>query len=331
MTWAAHRMSQWLVASIVALIPIAAFCAEESVPEERVVQTVQHGAYTFNVHSKNYGTLNAVSRLEVVKNGVVLAPEKWKDWFGRPLTNNEVWVSKRLRDVTGNGTLDVIVGSVGGGTDRYKLYYIFELGRELRYAGYVSTRRVPAEFVDLDGKPGLEVRTVDDVFAHYSKGDQGVFRPPTVVMRFVDGKYEVALDLMRMPRQLAKRRDLYVRKVENIYVQRPPQLPIPIDPSPEELAAFAREVRDIAVWRQDHRPIPLELTHMMWNLIYAGEADRAVAFFHAAWPDWRNDKDEFFREFYQCQLRASDYWPAIAAMNGLPAEEPVGECPGPYD
>ena len=100
------------------------------------------------------------------------------------------------------------------------------------------------------------------------------------------------------------------------------------EPVKEELAAFAREVRDSPIWREEHRPIPKKFTHVMWKLIYAGYADEAIWYFHLAWPGWREGKDEFYREFYQCQLRASRYWPAIAAMNGLPAEKPIGDCPG---
>ncbi len=327
----ARRMSRWLFASIVALIPVAAYCAEDSVPEERLVQSVQHGIYTFNVHRTEYSALNVVSRLEVLKNGVVLPFSDWVNWYDSPLEDNEISVFHLGQDVTGNGVPDVVVRRTTVGNRQYHGYYVFELGSKLRHVDGVYTGNALAEFVDLDGKPGLEVETVDDVFKYYWKGDQGTFRPPRVVLRFKDGKYQIAPDLMRMPRRDLKNPELFAIGVDDINVRRPKQRPIPKDPTPEELAAFALEVRDSPVWRQDHRPIPRELTHVMWNLIYVGAAERAVQFFHSAWPDWREGKDEFFREFYQCQLRVSDYWPAIAEMNGLPAEKPVGDCPGLYD
>ena len=321
-------MSLWLVASIVVLIPIAAQCAEDPVPEERLVQSVQHGDYIFSVYMTAHSASDIRSRLEVIKSGSALPYTDWVDWYDTPLEDDRISVSDHVQDVSGNGEPEVIVRTSGGRNRRYHSYYVFELGQNLRHVDTVYTGHALVEFIDLDGRPGLEVETVDDVFKYYWKGDQGTFRPPRVVLRFEDGKYQLAPDLMRLPRRDLKNPELFAIGVDDIYVRRPKQRPIPKDPTPEELAAFALEVRDSAVWRQDHRPIPRELTHVMWNLIYTGEADRAVQFLHSAWPGWREGKDDFFREFYQCQLRASRYWPTIAEMNGLPAEKPVGDCPG---
>ena len=154
MTWAAHWMSRWLVASIVAVIPVAAHSAEDSEPEERLVQSVQHGVYTFNVHRTEHSAMFVDSRLEVLKNGVVLPFSDWVDWDDSPMEDNEIWVFKRAQDVTGNGTLDVIIESSGGGNRWYYGYDIFELGSDLRHVGSFYTGYVQAQFIDLDGRCG---------------------------------------------------------------------------------------------------------------------------------------------------------------------------------
>ena len=81
------------------------------------------------------------------------------------------------------------------------------------------------------------------------------YRPPRVVLRFKDGRYRVAPDLMRVPRRDLKNPELFAIGVDHIYVGRPKQGPIPKDPSPEELAALALEVRDNPVWRRGDRVI----------------------------------------------------------------------------
>ena len=118
---------------------------------------------------------------------------------------------------------------------------------------------------------------------------------PDVVMRFRGGMYRADAELMRAP-----------------------------PPAAHELERLANAVRTSPVWDTGLEP---ELWRVMLNLIYTGNASVAREFFEAAWPKGRAGKEEFAHEFWECQLRHSQYWPTIKEMNGLAGDQPAEDCP----
>jgi hypothetical protein len=98
-------------------------------------------------------------------------------------------------------------------------------------------------------------------------------------------------------------------------------------PAEPELRAAADQVRALSWWTQYRRPPP-KLWEVMLDLIYGGNFPLARPFLDWAWNDVVAGKEEFWNELIKCQTRKSEFWPYIAALNGLAAEKPEGECPG---
>jgi hypothetical protein len=108
---------------------------------------------------------------------------------------------------------------------------------------------------------------------------------PRVVLRWRDGAFRLAPELMRRPA-----------------------------PPAALLRARAAEIRRL---RGDgDRGVPVRLWREVLDLVYAGQAETAWRLFDLAWPPKaRVGKDEFLLELRQ-RLRESRYWREIVALNG---------------
>jgi len=109
------------------------------------------------------------------------------------------------------------------------------------------------------------------------------YRPPDVILRYQDGAYRIAADLMRKPA-----------------------------PSREDLESNAVQVLDDASWRGEtgleKNLVPESLWSTMLELLYTGHPDLAWQFFEMAWPPDISGKDEFLSEFH-ASLKKGRYWP----------------------
>jgi hypothetical protein len=63
------------------------------------------------------------------------------------------------------------------------------------------------------------------------------------------------------------------------------------------------------------------------DLVYSGDMATVRALIDGDWPLAAPGKEAFLREFLECQLRRSHYWPAIARLNNVPAAPPSKGCP----
>ena len=179
------------------------------------------------------------------------------------------------RDVTGNGVPDLVVSEYTGGAHCCFLAHVFELGREFRKVATLDARDGDlSHFEDLDGDGSLEFVTNDFTFAYWrtSFADSPA---PRVVLKYRDGAYRVAPELMRRPA-----------------------------PAAAELERRGREVREAPQWRA--RRMPSALWTTMLDLIYEGHAETAWAFLNSSWPRTEAEKEDFRREFLE-QLRKSPY------------------------
>ncbi|MCC5787203.1 MAG: hypothetical protein JJU33_10940 [Phycisphaerales bacterium] len=181
------------------------------------------------------------------------APESAQTVFGRG------------QDVTGDGTVDLIVTEFTGGSNCCTNYYIYRVGS----AGPELVDEIRAEyggrFADLnrDGKPEFEGR--DWSFAHW-RASFAESPAPRIVLAFDGRRYKLSTELMRTsapnPRQLEE-------KIESVL----------LDPS----------------W-EDGRP-PVTLWSEALDLIYSGHPELGMRFIRMAWPSNIEGADEFIAEF----------------------------------
>lgn len=197
-------------------------------------------------------------------------------------------------DVTGDGSLDVILTEYSGGAHCCFTTYIFELRGPLNMIT-LYTGDGGASFEDLDELPGLEIVVSDDNFTYWINGFAG--SPfPQVVLRYTNGTYQLDLDLTWQPR-LAE----------------------------SNLLRLATEVKN-GEWHLNADYLPDDFLSVITDLIYAGHFDQALEFIELAWPPNKPAQDEFVAELFQCRLRRSEYWPAIAELNHLAPEQPLAGC-----
>jgi hypothetical protein len=188
------------------------------------------------------------------------------------------------KDITGTGRPTLVLEEVTGGAHCCLVLHIFEIGKEFRKIATLDVKdAMNSCFKDLDGDANLELMTRDVTFAYWrtSFGDSPM---PDVILRFHNGAYRVATDLMRKPA-----------------------------PADQELAEEARKVREAGEWNRQQEP-PTVLWAWMLDLIYAGHAELAWKFFEMAWPSDRPVADEFLHDF-RGRLAEGPYWSDIEAMN----------------
>lgn len=201
------------------------------------------------------------------------------------------------QDITGDGVPDLIVSDYSGGAHCCTTYHILSLGAwEVVTLQELDAGHAGAHFVDVDGDGLPEMRTMENAFAYWN-GPFAGSSFPKVTLKWIDGRYQVAGDLMRADA-----------------------------PSDSELRKRAAAIRTNEYWlRQlavDSSALPpADLWGEMIDLIYTGHADLAWQFFRDAWPDERPGRDMFLVDFI-AQLTQCQYWEGVRAMNvprGSPA------------
>jgi hypothetical protein len=95
-------------------------------------------------------------------------------------------------------------------------------------------------------------------------------------------------------------------------------------PTAAELDDVAAEIRAAATSDPDPPPV---LWAKMLDLIDTGNAPAARALLDRAWALDEETRETFHRDLVTCQLRRSQYWPDVAALNGWAAEPPPRDCP----
>ena len=201
-------------------------------------------------------------------------------------------------DITGTGRPNAVILEYSGGAHCCNENYIFELAEPFKVIE-IHSRDFPIRFKELDGRPGLEIILLDTIFLFWKTGlpDSPT---PKVILRYGQGGYRIATDLMKTPPMNRK-----------------------------EMLRRAKEIRTSTLWgRYECCPLDDRLLRVVVDLIYTGNAEQALEFADLAWPASFPGKKEVVNESFQCQMRYSDYWKNIAAMNGLPPGPPIGDCPG---
>lgn len=196
-------------------------------------------------------------------------------------------------DVLGNGKPNLVLGHWSGAAGCCYRIEVFEIGAEFRKVTEIDLQHsADAEFADVDGDGRVELVAEDWTFA----GWHAAFPEspaPQVILRFRDGAFHLATDVMKKPA-----------------------------PRYSDLIAKVQQVQASRGWDNPQDP-PSQLWATMLDLIYSGNARQAWRFCDAAWPRERGGRADFGKEF-QGQLAKSPYWADLKAMQGDSTLEEAG-------
>jgi len=198
-------------------------------------------------------------------------------------------------DINGDGVPEVIVYHYGNGAHCCFTYTIFSLGKNLKIVDVLHGEHSYFDFKDLDGDGQYEAIGRDWIFAYWNTSFAGS-PAPSVILRWKNGKYRLAEDLMKKP-----------------------------PPEKKEILKLAAELKKyVEVDQNPQLPWIPEWWAVMIKLIYTGNGKLAWEFCDLSWPvpeekssrkKYLKEKKMFLAEFKQ-QLRKSNYWADLKKMNG---------------
>ena len=177
-------------------------------------------------------------------------------------------------DLTGDGVPDVVVQAYTGGLHCCTQAIILGLGDSLSDLGAIDGADGEIEFEDVDGDSLPEARVGDWRFAYWREYPFVETMAPTVILKFRDGAFRPACDLMR-------------------------------DDPPDDRTLRQRAQELSRGWVAGDPPP--DLYGYAVELVYAGNADRAWRFLDLAWPDRIPGKDAFVRDLKD-RLTGSPCW-----------------------
>lgn len=244
---------------------------------------------------------------EILKDGkqVYLQKAKNKDetfFIGTMYKDDtDAVLVKMGMEFVGNSQPDLLISEWSGYANCCLTFHIFEIGPTFKKIGTINAEFGDAgpHFVHLDDNPkatGVAIRIRDWTFANWNT-DFADSPAPIVVLRFSDGEYRMAPDLMRAT--------------------------VPPAGALDSLAAAVRNYAPSAkggAWPDAH--VSPQLWATMLDLIYTGNADAAWKFLDSAWPPKVSGKDVFARDF-RAQLAKSQYWPVVKTMIAKPSTSPT--------
>ena len=158
------------------------------------------------------------------------------------------------------------------------------------------------DFRSAPGRTSLVMSASDFTFAYW-RAPFALSSTAPVILSYNDatGRYEADPELMRTP-----------------------------SPDPKKLKEDATAAKVIFQNSQDDTSdVPRDVTEPVLGLIYGGHLEDARHFLEAAWVGSPEARDDYWRELTECELRRSQFWPAVAKLNGLPPAKPVGKCGEP--
>jgi hypothetical protein len=188
--------------------------------------------------------------------------------------------------VTSRGIPEAVVGEWTGGAHCCFILHILELGEHFHEIAKIEADDSDgAGFQDLNHDGHFEFVGYDWVFAYWQTSFMQS-PAPKIVLRYSDGRFRLATDLMQKP-----------------------------VPSEKQLAATAEQIRNDEWGKDKPDPqrcgsgcgVPSSLSKNMLDLIYTGHADPAWRLLDQSWPPLRTGKPKFAHAFC-AQLKQSHYW-----------------------
>jgi hypothetical protein len=268
------RNGLFLIAALAAFVAVNPSAAKAGAPTDSLKTTSSFRDYTVRIYQ---GTDD--EHLKILKRGRIVHEMTGRRLYIGYMYGDEE--SSKLiamgSDITGRGVPNLVVSEYTGGAHCCLSFHIFEIGKEFRKIGVLDAKHSDlAHFEERSGEKGLVFVANDWAFAYWN-ASFAQSPAPEVILRFSDGRYRLAVDLMRKPA-----------------------------PPYETVEEQIRQVHADKAWKEDGRP-PVKLWEFMLYLIYTGNATAAWQFFEKAWVPGVPGKTEFLAEF-RSQLNKSQYW-----------------------
>jgi len=202
------------------------------------------------------------------------------------------------KDITKDGTPDLVIQVHSGGAHCCFGYYAFSLGSSFKKMVYFDGIDAEFQLKDMDDDGIYEFVGHDDTFAYWN-ASFAESPMPDVILRYEGDGLHLATDLMRQ-----------------------------LIPNPDVIMERVTEYREI-LEKKGNSPLRFNtgfymdfyppLWASMLDLIYAGWGDKAYEFFERAWPEQKVDRGRFLEEFKK-RLAKSPYWDELKKMNGWQEE-----------
>lgn len=244
---------------------------------------------------RTYRWPNPEGCLQILKSGAVVYSLESTDfksgnnfWHGAPIPVGT--------DLTGTGKPDAIVSEWSGGAHCCFTLHVFEIGDKFREIAKIQADHGDgSNFEDLNHDGSYEFVGYDWAFAYWRTAFMQS-PAPRVVLKYREGRFRLALDLMRTA-----------------------------DPTPKKFADTIERVRSDGEWFTHSATdcgqgcrVPVALWKNMLDLIYGGHSDLAWKLLDESWPKTLEGEATFANDFCS-QLRKSRYWRDL--------KETVGRCP----
>ncbi len=273
-------------------------------PPAPLTRSVASGRYTLNIYDSTGPEGGAFEILDSGRR--VYACFGHRFWPADLEPGNENPLLAMGNDVTGDGKSNLVIFEWTGGAHAAFYHHVFEIAENLAHIQTISVHDGGGRFADLDGQPGLEFEAPDWSFAYWctSFADSPA---PRIVLRFEDGRYRLAADLMRKPtpdRRVLEWNAKVLRESDRWFISQPAHGWYTL--------AGMRERLWLGSWKRVG--VPIDLWREMLDLIYTGNDDAALEFLNMAWKPGYPGKRARFNEF-RSQLAKSPYWPEIREMS----------------
>ncbi|MCF7897753.1 MAG: hypothetical protein K9L87_03280 [Candidatus Omnitrophica bacterium] len=263
--------------------------SEENLREEYII-----GDYTVKIY-RDYPTGEGL--LHIFKDDELVYSEKnWKFRIGHVYKQlDEISSIEIGQDITGDGESDLIVSHWSGGAHCCYSFYVFSLGEKFRFIDKIEAKDSDlAKFKDINNDGIFEFAAADWNFAYWHECFAGS-PAPRVILSYIDGKYKLAMDLMKKPLPSPKKEKAII----------------------EAIQTSDRWLSKGDFWCKELETCPPSDTWgYMLELIYTGHPEEAWNFYDKIWLEDKPGKEEFLAEFKEV-LAESPYWDSLKNIQGM--------------
>jgi len=210
---------------------------------------------------------------------------------------------KMGNDITGDGQPNLVVSHWSGGAHCCFSYYVFNIGKDFKLLDVIDGGDGDASrFTDVDNDGKLEFLGNDWTFGYWHECF-AASPAPSIILKYANGKYRLALDLMGKPLPTVAEERILIKEIKKEQEDILRQVK-------KDMASVGQTDADNFAWVQDDVVIPSKVWGHMLGLIYTGHSGEAWRFLDKVWPAGKGGKDKFIADFKK-QLSESPYWDTI--------------------